>query len=299
MLEPNVEKKIDGPEVTVQRLTQQLRKLQEESRILQEKNAESEKKYIREMEDRYAQESIKLQHENAEKVNILISDLEINHALEIQKVKEDHQAWSRALVIAFLKAKTERDRILMVVSLIAVGALTIIVFGSLLHEGFSRILTYVALAGFVGAILSVAKNFKYNSEHLRRTIEGEAQSDPIWEQDDSKPLRFLTLGFISAILLGLNLFINSPVKFAVLPQTTDISDKGTLPLGTKTSDSVEKQSDASPTASASVKENINQSTEVTVTSLKTTSVTTDTSVKTASSTDKTTGNGGNFVGGTS
>lgn len=324
MPEQKVEKKIDGQDGTVQMLTEQLRKLQEkaaereknlisdlevkhaeEIRILRHENAGSEKKLVSDLVARYVEETRILQEENADKEKKLISALEVKHAQEIQKLqaqsterekillndaKAKHQARFHALVVALLRTKSERDRILLAVSWIVVVAIAAIAFSDLNNGILSKVFTFAALAGFIGAISFIGQSIKRNSRRLKRVTEDPY---PIWEEDDSRPSRFLIFGFISAVCLGLTLFIKSPVKVTILPPTTGPSTQKSVALQDKTSSDKELQPVLSPAAS--------------VTSPKTSPVASHTaeddrkvahdSFTPTTSAVKTTGNGGNFIGG--
>lgn len=330
MSEQNVEKKIADQDEIVQRLSQQLRKLQEESterekkiiselearhaqerRVSQENNVENGKKLIRELGARYIEENKIMQKENAEKVEKLISDLEARHAQQIQRLqlestqreekslsdgKVEHQAQLRVLVMALLRAKLERDRVIGTIAWIAVGTLVIIAFRGFIHGAFPKVLTFVTLSGFIGAIIFVGETLKRNSTHLQRSMEDVIHPVPILEENDGRPLRFLIFGFISVVLLGLTMFINFPLKVAALSPTAGPSDqKPGTPQG-QTTDTGNSQAVLSSLGSVPV-ENKKETSPVATTTGEGHGKVTQNSSTPATITVKTTDNGGNFMGG--
>jgi uncharacterized protein (DUF934 family) len=172
------------------------------------------------------------------------NELNIKHAQEIQRLeaqsiqrekeflndcKEEYQEQSKLLVGALLKVKFERDRLLLAISWIAVGALVLSVFRGFMNGTLSKALVLVALAGFIGAITAVGHSLKRNRGHLKCIKEGILDPNPVWEENEGGALRFLIFGFISMFLMGLSLFIPAPQKVAVvapafLPQTTAAVD---------------------------------------------------------------------------
>jgi hypothetical protein len=292
MPESNVEKKIDGKDGTGKRIPGQLLKFQE-------KSTERENTLINDLKARHVKEIKKLQEENAEKDNKFIRDLEVRHAQEIQSLEAEsaqrerksledlkiaYQAQSRVLVMALLRTKSERDRFFLSFSWIAVATLVTIAFIGFMHDIISKILTFAALTGFVGTIIFVRQSLNRNNTYLDRAMEGTIHPDKIWEEGDGRPLGFLIGGFISLVFLGLTLFINPLVKIVELPQTTGLSGQRSVAVGSQTTGTTQGQTVLSPTTSIPAKSD------------RVSSEGSPISVKTSSSI---TGNGGNFIAGSS
>jgi len=218
MAESNIEKKRD-----VQAELEA--KHAEEIKALWDKSAKSQEKLISELEARFAQER---------------SDLQIKHAQEIQKLEaqgiqrekeflndcqEEYRQQANSLVSALVKVKFERDRLLLVVSWIAVGTLVFSVWRGFIHEMLSKALVLVGLAGFIGAITSVGGSLKRQRGHLQCIKEGIPDPNPIVEELDGPALRLLIFGLIAIFFLGLSLFIHAPARWAVVVPTTGVLEQ--------------------------------------------------------------------------
>jgi len=275
MPEPKAEKRINGQDGNIQKLSEQLKKLQEESterenKLISDLNAQHIN-LISALEVRHSQQMERLQAESTERERKLLNDY-----------KAEHQARFRTLVIALLRAKLQRDGLFLAVAWIAVAGLVAIAFRGLIHENLSKVFVFAALAGFVGTIIFVGQNLKNHSMHLKSAAQG-AQPDVAGEEDDGVPLRFLIFGLISTVFLGLTLFMNFPGKAAVSPSTTGLSDKTSAASSAQTTEPLKGQAPSSSTAS------------VPGSSSGTSPAATEYSL--TSQTSTVTGNGGNFTGG--
>jgi hypothetical protein len=222
------------------------------------------------------------------KQDSLISDLEIRHAQEIQKLEarsiqrekeflndcqEEYRQQAKSLVSALLKVRFERDRLLLAVSWMAVGTLVFSAFRGFIHGALSKGLALVALAGFIGAITSVGRSLRRNRGHLQCIKEGIPDTNSIVEELEWPALRLLIFGLISMFFLGLSLFIHTPAKVAVVVPTTGVLEQKpvVVPLPQTTS-----------AVNTPVVENTSKPSSES---------------QQSTSTRKTSGNGGNFVGG--
>lgn len=293
MPESNVDKKIDGKDGTGKRISGQLLKFQE-------KSTERENNPINDLKARHAQEIKKLQEEHSDREKKFISDLEAKQSQEIQRLqaestqrerkslddfKIEYHTQLRVLVMALLRTKSERDRLILTVSWIAVATLVATAFIGFMHEIISKILTFAALTGFIGTIIFARQSLNRNNTCLDRVMEGTIPTDRILEEGDVRPLGFLIGGFISSVFLGLTLFINSSVKVVELPQTNGLSDQRSVAVGPQTTGTTQGQTVLSSTTSVPVKSDREMFSEGSSISGKTS--------------PSITGNGGNFIAGSS
>jgi len=216
MNEPKVEKKTDAQPEGVQGLLEQLKRLREE-------NSEKEKKMIDELKARHLQEIQKLEEENREREGRLLSECNANH-----------QTRTQALVMVLLRAKSERDIALLIVSCAAIGILEYISMGGFIHGQLPGIFMFAAILGFIATIIFVGQNIKRNSRYFENSITETILPDLIWEKIDHRPLRFLIFGFISTALLGISVYLNPQAKItSPVPTASDV-DKKPLVLEPKT-----------------------------------------------------------------
>ncbi len=227
-------------------------KLSELMKKLQEENAQREQKIVLDLKVRHAEDIRMLRDANVDSEKRLITELTNKCAQNTEQ-----QARIRSLVVALLKTKSERDKILLATSWMAIGALVIVAVDGLVYEVFSGIFMFVALAGFIAVVLFTGHNLKINSKQLIDAMTGTMPADLVLEKDDGRPIRSLLFGLFSAILLVLTLYINYQEKIAFAPLKAIAVDKAPVIV----------KIDAVPTPQASPE------------------------VK------KTTGNGGNFAGG--
>lgn len=270
MLEPKIEKKIDGQETEAQKLISDLKaRHAEEIKIIREENNENEGRLMSELEVKYANQLRIWRSENAEKEMKLISDLELRHAQEVQRLLRDNREREEnlfneykaglgvktcALVKILLRIKSQRDMILLAASWIAIGAIVVFAVSGLMYGIFSKIFTFAALAGFIGSVISARQDLKSNSKHLKLAMEGVVPPDSIWEEDDGKPARFLIFGLISGFLTGFVLYINPLQQGALISQTTGPSVQKPVALVPETTATTKNPPEASSKTPPTVKQ---------------------------------------------
>jgi len=247
-----------------------------------------------------------IEDESNAKIKKSVSDLEFSHALEVQRLqgegeqreknilkdfKLESQAQTKVLVMALLRTKFERDRLILAVSWAAIAIVTIVAWRSGIHDSLSKGFTFAALAGFFGSIIFVRQSLKRNSKYWESIQAGTMLSDPIWEEADVKPTVFMLLGSISALLLGLPMFLNTTGKDVYLPQSAQLT--GYQASSVKAADVTKTEMSALPAAAAlaaslPVENNKEWSSAAAVNS---------DNISIKKNTVKKIGNGGNFAGG--
>ena len=301
MPEPIIEKNADGQDPAVRMFSEELRRLREES-------SQREKRLVADLEARHALEQEAWRKERVESEKRLMSDLEVRHTQEVltlqaegaereRKLLSGAQAAqkerARVLIAALVKARLERDRIILAVSFIVSGALLVLAFTGRVHGVLPVIILFVAIAGLIGAAFFARKSLECDEEYLEHARDAADHPDPFVVENDGIQSRLLTVGLVSAIILGLIVAVNFFWKHEAGPKVTALSSSAP----TTAQAEIPKSDPALPATSSAPSVPLVASVQA-----EKVSGTVDTNPAqvlstTAPGSVKTTGNGGNFGGG--
>ena len=259
------EKKVAAQSDLAQKLSEQLRKLQEESALrekqiasaldaryteelkkLQAERAAKEREFAIDLDARHAEGLKKLQEESVAREKQILSDFEARHNQALAKLKEenaqreialldkwrkDHEGRFKDLFSALISARSGRDRIILAVSWIAIGILVVMSFTGYVYGNVSAVLVIGVLAGFAGAIIFAGKNNKWNKENLQFTLKDEYHQNLKLDNDYRRAVQFFFLGLLSFAFLNLAVFLNPLGKADIGQQSTISSDQSTATSG--------------------------------------------------------------------